>query len=57
MLVAMVFLLMFNLFGSIDNLMEKAKTPDFLQLHQGDLDLERMEKFAKTNENVKIFKS
>jgi len=55
MLVAMVFLLMFNLFGSIDNLMDKAKTPDFLQLHQGELDLGRMENFAKNNENVKDF--
>lgn len=46
-----------NLFASIDTLMEKAKTPDFLQMHTGDLDYERLENFSKQHANVEDFQA
>ncbi len=35
-----------NLLGSIDTLMTKAASPHFMQMHSGELDLQRLEKFA-----------
>lgn len=53
MLIASVFLLIFNLSGSIDQLMNKAQSPDYLQMHQGEIDFEKLEKFAQSNPQVK----
>ncbi|NLD17232.1 MAG: FtsX-like permease family protein [Tissierellia bacterium] len=41
-----------NLTSSINHLMEASKTPHYLQMHIGDLDAEKMDKFAKAHENV-----
>ncbi len=57
MFVTFAFLMAFNLFGSIENLMEKAKTPDFLQMHSGEIDLESLESFSKNNKNVKDYQT
>ena len=56
-LISLVLILIVNLTGSIDNLMTKAKTPDFLQMHQGDIDLERLESFAKGSDLVKEYQT
>ncbi|MGL5437929.1 MAG: FtsX-like permease family protein [Lachnospiraceae bacterium] len=47
--------LIVNLFGAIDNLMLEAKTPHFMQMHSGDVDLARLENFANTQSNVETF--
>ena len=44
-----------NLFGAIDNLMLEAKTPHFMQMHSGDIDMERLTQFADTQSNVEAF--
>ncbi len=54
-LVSLVAILAVNLFGSIDALMIKAKTPHFLQMHSGELDYNRLASFAKNNENIELF--
>ena len=46
MLFSLSILLFSNLTGAIDHLMEMAKTPDFLQMHTGELDPIEIEKFV-----------
>jgi putative ABC transport system permease protein len=46
LLVALAFLLMVNLTGAIDALMEGAKTPHFLQMHAGPINRTRLESFV-----------
>ena len=41
-----------NLFYSIDTLMTNAKTPHFLQMHSGDINMNRLDNFAKNNDLV-----
>lgn len=41
-----------NLLDSIDNLMSEAKTCDFLQMHSGELDMEELEAFADSRDDV-----
>lgn len=52
---ASALLLIINLFSSIEGLMADAKTPDYLQMHQGPLDLEALEDFASNSPYVKDF--
>lgn len=52
MLVSLAALLSVNLLGSIDTLMTKAKTPHFMQMHSGTIDITRLELFAEKYENV-----
>src|SRR5690625_2294157 len=52
-LVSLVAILTINLIGSIDTLTKQAQVPDFLQMHSGDIDQERIQSFAATHENVK----
>lgn len=40
---------------SITALMTKAQTPDFMQMHSGNIDYTRLEKFAIGNEKIKHF--
>ena len=40
-LVSLAVILGVNLLGSIDNLMDNAKTPHFMQMHSGEIDTER----------------
>ena len=47
--------LVVNLFGAIDNMMLEAKTPHFMQMHSGDIDMARLENFADTQSNVEAF--
>ena len=54
-LVSLAALLFVNLFGSIDTLMTRAKTPHFMQMHTGELDREGLTVFAEENEAVADF--
>ena len=51
-LLGLVALLFVNLSGSIDTLMNVAQTPDFLQMHAGDIDEEKVMDFAKSRDDV-----
>jgi putative ABC transport system permease protein len=55
MLVALAAVLVVNLSGAIDNLMTRAKTPHFTQMHAGGLDPARIAAFADRNEEVADF--
>ena len=46
-------MLMTNLLGAIDGLMEQAATPDFVQMHTGEVDETKIENFAKSRSDVK----
>lgn len=52
---ALTGLLFTGLLGSINALMEQAKTSDFLQMHAGTVKELEIEKFAKENKNVKEY--
>lgn len=54
-LISSALILSINLFTSMDNLMTKAKTPDYLQMHQGEIDINELEEFSKKHSNVKEF--
>ena len=45
-------LLFVSLLGSIDSLTNKAKTPDFLQMHTGDIDEAQISKFVSDRDDV-----
>ncbi len=51
-LLSLTVLLGGNLLGSIDHLMEEARTPDFLQMHAGDADEEQIAAFAEGQEAI-----
>lgn len=51
-LMGLTILLFASLSGSIDSLMEKAKTPDFLQMHAGEIGMEEIIQFAESNTGV-----
>lgn len=55
MLVSLAMILMVNLAGSIESLMTKAKTPHFMQMHSGEIDVARLQAFAEGNSNVDEF--
>jgi len=55
MLVSLSAILIVNLSGAIDTLMNQAKTPHFMQMHSGDLDTARLANFAGQNSNVDEF--
>lgn len=44
-----------NLSGSIDRLMQDARTPHFMQMHTGELELDRLEAFAAEQAQVSQF--
>ncbi|MBO5153424.1 MAG: FtsX-like permease family protein [Eubacterium sp.] len=44
-----------SLLGSVDALMEQAKTPDFLQMHNGELDKEKLQAFAGEQKAVREY--
>lgn len=48
MLLALTIMLFLNLSGAIDSLMGQARTPDFLQMHTGEIDREALERFAES---------
>lgn len=55
MLVSLAAILGVNLYGAIDTLMTQAETPHFMQMHTGEIDRDRLLKFASENENVEDF--
>lgn len=55
MLVSLSAILIVNLSGAIDSLMNQAKTPHFMQMHTGDIDTVRLANFADQNSNVDEF--
>jgi putative ABC transport system permease protein len=55
MLVALAATLVVNLAGAIDNMMIQGKTPHFMQMHAGDVDMSRLTAFAQQNEDVSEF--
>jgi len=55
MLVSLSMILIINLSGAIDSLMNQAKTPHFMQMHSGDIDTVRLANFAEQNSNVDEF--
>lgn len=52
MLVSLAAILLVSLSGSVDTLMNQAKTPHYMQMHAGELDRERLASFAEQNKNV-----
>lgn len=52
MLVSLAAILIINLAGSIDGMMERAKTPHFMQMHSGALDQSKLEEFAEAQSNL-----
>lgn len=55
MLTALFAMLFVNLSGSIDTLMKTARTPDFLQMHTGDIDREKIDSFVSSRTDVKDY--
>ena len=55
MLVSLAAILAVNLSGAIDALMARAKTPHFMQMHSGKIDIARLSAFAEQNGNVDEF--
>jgi putative ABC transport system permease protein len=55
MLISLAAILVVNLSGAIDTLMAQAKTPHFMQMHAGIIDLPRLTSFAEQNGDVADF--
>ncbi len=55
MLLALAGMLFINLTGAIDGLMMVSKTPHFMQMHSGEVDLERLEIFSESNDAIQAF--
>lgn len=54
-MVALTAMLFANLTGAIGHLMETAGTPDFLQMHAGEVNAEELEKFARERPEVEDY--
>ena len=52
---ALTCFLFVSLLGSVDMLMEKAQTPDFLQMHSGEIVETELLRFAEENEQVQDY--
>ncbi|MDT2522659.1 ABC transporter permease [Enterococcus raffinosus] len=52
MLVSLAAILVINLAGSIDGMMERAKTPHFMQMHSGAINQGKLETFAQSQSNI-----
>ncbi|RDU37148.1 ABC transporter permease [Neobacillus piezotolerans] len=55
MLVSLAAILVINLTGALDTLMEKAETPHFMQMHSGEIDMDRLASFAEQNNSVEEY--
>ena len=53
---ALTCFLFVNLLGSVDTLMEKAQTPDFLQMHTGEISEAELLRFAGENGQVRDYR-
>ena len=56
-LFALTCFLTIGLLGSVDTLMEAAQTPDFLQMHAGEMDEAALARFAEEQEQVLSFQT
>lgn len=54
-MISLTAMLFANLTGAIGHLMEAAKTPDFLQMHAGEVDAGEVEKFAEGRPEVENY--
>lgn len=52
---ALTFVLFVSLMGSVDTLMEKAQTPDFLQMHAGEVSEAELLRFVEENEQIQDY--
>ena len=52
MLVSLAAILVVNLLGAIDTLMNHAKTPHFLQMHSGEMDSSRLSAFVEQHNEI-----
>ncbi|HWP79028.1 MAG TPA: FtsX-like permease family protein [Candidatus Acidoferrum sp.] len=52
MLISLALSLAVSLLGAIDNMMLRAKTPHFLQMHSGEIDAGRLQNFAQKSGDV-----
>jgi putative ABC transport system permease protein len=57
LLVCLAAVLVTNLLGAIDSMMLRAKVPHFLQMHAGEIDMERLSHFAEQNDDVEAFQA
>lgn len=55
MLTALAVSLTVDLFGAIDNMLISAKSPHFMQMHTGNVDMKLLKNFADTNDSVKDY--
>lgn len=55
MLTSLAALLSVSLFTSIDGMMEKAKTPHFLQMHSGEINMLELSNFSNRQKNIEDF--
>lgn len=55
MLTSLAVSLIVNLAGAIDNMMLEAKAPHFMQMHTGDIDMERLENFVNSRNDVETY--
>lgn len=55
LLLSLVSTLSVNLFGSIDALIQQAKTPHFMQMHSGAYDKDMLNEFVTHTEDVEAF--
>ena len=55
MMLALAAILFINLTGAVDGLMADAKTPHFMQMHSGEMDMARLESFSASNPAVERF--
>lgn len=54
-MISLTAVLFSNLTGAINHLMDTAKTPDFLQMHTGDINIEELEEFVKGRPEVRDY--
>ncbi len=54
-MVSLTAMLFANLTGAIGHLMEVAETPDFLQMHAGEVDAKKLEEFAQERPEVESY--
>ena len=55
LLTSLAAILSVNLSTSMDRMMETAKTPHFLQMHSGDIDVEKLYTFANAQDHMEDF--
>lgn len=52
LLISIAISLSVNLFSSIDHFMDESKTPHFLQMHSGEIDMDRLHNFIDKHNNI-----